>query len=1006
MDDKKRKKSGCQFRNDKRFKELYESAKGSSKITSFYTIPHSSTCTENEGSLRLCSQETATDSVSSLNDLQKENPVPKPGVSGTSTAYSDSVSSLNDIHSEKPILNSDISGTSATYSDYNNDEYLITTTDHTLALESSEQNSFPPSLLQSEIESKREELFPSVSDDTKDYFKRPSINDLSDFFSYHPRQPNEKDLPFKEKKTIFSVKQSDGLSFRRQWLSYKETNKNLYCFICLVYSRVNSSFCTGFDDWRHVHQRIEEHEASKAHLESVTLFMAAKQKKSTHDLLLHNQLQKRKQEVLERRHIVQVIVDVLKLIGKQGLAFRASTEQAHTFNDESINHGNFLEIIFLLSKYDPTLKNHLDAITRKSKQSHEARKFKEKETGKKSKVVGRGGFVTFLSNNTVMKIVTIIRDEMKERISASVKEAVKYSILMDTTIDISGNDQCAFVVRFVHGREVVERLLSLKCVTSTTAMALLASLSDALKEVGIPIENCVANAFDGASNMSGAYNGLTAKLSDIVPNHIHTWCYAHVLNLVLSDTAQVLPSTISFFGLLQEAQVFLKESLKRQHMYTEESPAYKLGAIGATATRWRSRSDASVKIFGRIDNWTLESQVDQSRPAKYVFYELTVALYKISLSKEFNIKVRDDASGLLRKFLSFETIITAMTFLQIFKVTTPLSDYLQTKNLDYAQAWRLVESAVSRLKAVRNGFDETLAAAKTFVSKFTEKIEASSERDTLKDMPIETDFETKRLKKVKKMAGEECDDEQIRSSPEDSFRVNVFNCIVDTVTQTMENRFVKQKCLYLDLALFDPKRFTEIKHKLPANALDKICKLIASLDKDKLREELMSFINVWPSISRKSIEQDYTTDAFESSEIYEYDKDDKDIEDNVNAVEEVEDEEDTDFSTCNAKNKCNTCIKCAFAVIVEYNMYSLQYTELYKVYKYLLTIPLTQVTCERVFSKLKLIKTRLRATMTNETLEAFILMHTERDILNDIEPDFVISKLCASSSEMRRLLSV
>lgn len=301
---------------------------------------------------------------------------------------------------------------------------------------------------------------------------------------------------------------------------------------------------------------------------------------------------------------------------------------------------------------------------------------------------------------------------------------MKYSILMDTTIDISGNDQCAFVVRFVHGREVVERLLSLQCVTSTTAEALLASLSNTLQEVEISIENCVADAFDGASNMSGVYNGLTAKLSDIVPNHIHTWCYAHVLNLVLSDTAQILPSTISFFGLLQEAQVFLKESLKRQQKYKEENPAFKLGAIGAT--RWRSRSDASVKIFGRIDNWISESQKEQSQPAKYMFYELTVALYKMSLSNEFNVKMRDDASGLLRKFLSFETIVTAVTFLQIFKVTTPLSDYLQTKNLDYAQAWRLVESAVSRLKAVREKFDETFLAAKKCVLKFTEKIEGSS----------------------------------------------------------------------------------------------------------------------------------------------------------------------------------------------------------------------------------------------------------------------------------------
>lgn len=85
-------------------------------------------------------------------------------------------------------------------------------------------------------------------------------------------------------------------------------------------------------------------------------------------------------------------------------------------------------------------------------------------------------------------------------------------------------------------------------------------------------------------------------------------------------------------------------------------------------------------------------------------------------------------------------------------------------------------------------------------------------------------------------------------------------------------------------------------------------------------------------------------------------------------------------------------------------MYSCQYVELYKVYKHLLTIPLTQVSCERAFSKLKLIKTRLRSKLTNENLEAFMIMQSEKDFLNAVDPEMIIDKLCESSSEMRRLL--
>ena len=39
--------------------------------------------------------------------------------------------------------------------------------------------------------------------------------------------------------------------------------------------------------------------------------------------------------------------------------------------------------------------------------------------------------------------------------------------------------------------------------------------------------------------MSGQYNGFTAFLEKESPGHIHTWCYAHVLNLVLCNVTTV-----------------------------------------------------------------------------------------------------------------------------------------------------------------------------------------------------------------------------------------------------------------------------------------------------------------------------------------------------------------------------------------------------------------------------------------------------------------------------------
>ena len=73
-------------------------------------------------------------------------------------------------------------------------------------------------------------------------------------------------------------------------------------------------------------------------------------------------------------------------------------------------------------------------------------------------------------------------------------------------------------------------------------------------------------------------------------------------------------------------------------------------------------------------------------------------------------------------------------------------------------------------------------------------------------------------------------------------------------------------------------------------------------------------------------------------------------------------------------------------------------------YKFLLTLSLTQVACERTFSTLKFIKNRLRSNLSASKLEAFMLMATEKDILMALDTDVVIDKVANKSALMRKLL--
>src|SRR4029434_6479054 len=73
-------------------------------------------------------------------------------------------------------------------------------------------------------------------------------------------------------------------------------------------------------------------------------------------------------------------------------------------------------------------------------------------------------------------------------------------------------------------------------------------------------------------------------------------------------------------------------------------------------------------------------------------------------------------------------------------------------------------------------------------------------------------------------------------------------------------------------------------------------------------------------------------------------------------------------------------------------------------YKFLLTLSITQVACERSFSTLKFVKNRLRSSLSQDNLEAFMLMCIEKEILMSISNDTVIDKVAETSALLRWLL--
>ena len=330
---------------------------------------------------------------------------------------------------------------------------------------------------------------------------------------------------------------------KRNWTTYSLSKDAIYCIPCLLLSdnilrgknkrpnQGNTFTCEGFSNWKKETERIKKHENSKAHVDVKVAHVLFESGLHVTNLLnkqsedLENQ---RKKDVVKNREVLGRIIDVILLLGKQGSAYRGRNERLSL--DDAINNGNFLENLKLLAKYDVRIRDHLKKFVFVQKSKKNKKNIKVRK--------GRGSKILFLSNRSQEKLIRIIGNQITKSVAKKMCESIAWSLIVDTTPDITSKEQVSICIRIVSKKgEVSEHLLDCVEAQKTTASALLEIIIKAFEEKGITCEKLVAQTYDGASNMSGKYRGLQAKIKDKFGKHIiYVHCYAHILNLVLKDT--------------------------------------------------------------------------------------------------------------------------------------------------------------------------------------------------------------------------------------------------------------------------------------------------------------------------------------------------------------------------------------------------------------------------------------------------------------------------------------
>ncbi|XP_038156371.1 zinc finger MYM-type protein 1-like [Cyprinodon tularosa] len=446
----------------------------------------------------------------------------------------------------------------------------------------------------------------------------------------------------------------NGQRVQREWLMYSPSTGNVYCFACKLFSPKTHSFVTGYCDWKHS-ERFGEHEQSAEHITCMQAVLNHA-KGATVDADLFKQFQA---ESSYWRQVLQRVVAVIKFLAERGLAFRGKNESLG-----SPLNGNYLGILEVLAEFDPFLKDHI-------------RKFGQ---------MGRGN-TSYLSSTICEEFIELMGAKTKQAIADELQASKYYSIIVDSTPDLSHVDQLTFIFRFVSKEgSVVERFVGFEPITSHTGESLANCVMSVLETLGLELSNCRGQAYDNASNMSGRYNGLQAHLKKSNPLIHYIPCAAHSLNLVGVNSIDRCGNEVSkYFDLIQSIYNFTTASTHRwDRVFGNSNIDLTLKAL--SNTRWSCRAESTKALWQN-------------------YSKIKAALQVISTDDTEKRDTRTEADSLVRKLDSLEMAFMAGfwdTVLSRFQAT---SLQLQKADMDLGTAVRLLESLRTFVLSQRDLFD-------------------------------------------------------------------------------------------------------------------------------------------------------------------------------------------------------------------------------------------------------------------------------------------------------------
>ena len=201
---------------------------------------------------------------------------------------------------------------------------------------------------------------------------------------------------------------------------------------------------------------------------------------------------------------------------------------------------------------------------------------------------------TCRSKTTQNEIIEVCGKLITETIVNDIKDAKFFTVLADEATDCSNVEQMAIVLRFIDNFFKVreEYLGFVPCMEGLSGEALSTEIKNFIQSIGLRMEECCGQGYDGAGNMASKLSGVAAQILQNYEKAVYIHCGSYILNLCVASACQIevirnmmdnVRSVSDFFNNLQKKTLVLKEKIKKIY---PESHHQKL--FNVCHTRWMS----------------------------------------------------------------------------------------------------------------------------------------------------------------------------------------------------------------------------------------------------------------------------------------------------------------------------------------------------------------------------------------------------------------------------------